>query len=162
MNRIFFFIVCVAIAGCSSDTKMEPIREKFGTNKNALRKGLHLVPVDAALHIIEDASVEGRRFIFMYKPETEMSEAGFLRKIILLDTLKQNIWREEDYFKNPSEKRYLVTTHDYRDNQTTIAVQDIADDQYKGQPAYSNSWAINTAEADSVLQSWKVTLNPFK
>jgi hypothetical protein len=156
MKRITLIIIYIAILNCSCSNKLKDIRKKFGTEQNNVRQRLHLVSVDPTFELKEDITVENRRYIFVNKKETELTTPNYLRKIILLDTSKQIISFEEDHFMNPIEKKYLIISHDYKTNLTTIELQNIS-----GNPSNSESKYVDIIQADSILKSWKISLNPF-
>jgi hypothetical protein len=157
MKNVATGLICTLLFTCSCNDKLKSIGKTFGTDQNEIRKQLHLVPVDSAFQLNEDISIEGRHFIFVNKKESQISGPEYLRKSILLDTLQQKISDEEDYFKNPVEKKYLIINHDYITNKTSIVLQDIVD-----HPSNSMSVNLDNKQADSVLSSWKISINPFR
>jgi hypothetical protein len=156
MKKSIFVLVYITIFNCSCNDNLKGIRKTFGTGQNIARQKYHLVPVTDSFQLNEDDAVEERRFIFVNKKESKLEVPGYLRKIILLDTSKQYISFEEDYFKNPVEKMYLIVRHEYISNLTHVTLQTIADD-----PMYSQGQSITEKQADSILKSWKISLNPF-
>ncbi len=133
------------------------ILEKFGTGQNAGRKALHLAPVEKNIKPKEDVAVEGRRYIFIHKDEVDIIKPEYLRKIILLDPDKEHISVEQDYFKNPIEGKYLIVEHTYSQNQTSIRLSEITPNIQM-----NTSIELSLAQADSVLEFWKIDINPFK
>ena len=156
MKKLTFFITYIIIFNCSCNDKLNDIRKTFGTDQNSVRQGLHLVPVDPTFQFKEDISVEGRRFIFVNKEENKLTTSDYLRKIILLDTSNRNISIEEDYFKNPIEKKYLIISHYYKTNLTNLVLQNISET-----PLNNESISVDNIQADSILKSWKISRNPF-
>ena len=155
--KYYSFLLCCIILFYSCSDNLKTVRKTFGTDKNSSRQALHLVTVDPAFQLIEDNSLEDRRFIFVNKKEAELKTSDFIRKTILLDTTKQNITIEEDTYKNPDDKKYLIVTHDYLSGLTNIDLQDITE-----YPSNNTSAKIDIKQADSILKSWKITINPFK
>jgi len=155
--KFYYLLLCFTILYYSCSDNLKTARKTFGEEKNASRQALHLVSVDPAFKIIEDNSLANRRFIFINKIETELENPDFLRKSILIDKTKQHITIEEDTYKNPNIKKYLIVTHDYLSNFSNIELQDI--NEYVSNNA---SIKIDTRQADSILKSWKIKTNPFK
>lgn len=149
MQRIFLLLV-LSIVFMSCNDNEESVKTKFGIEKNADRVPLHLVAVDPGTKIEEDISLEGRRFIFVNQREAGISSPAYLRKIIVLDSARNAISTEEDYFKNPGESKYLVTTHRYYSGETTITLQ-----------ADGGSILVSKEQADSILRAWSIKQNPF-
>ncbi len=79
----------------------------------------------------------------IYRPE-------YLRKIIVLDSARNAISIEDDYFKNPRENQDLIISHKYYSGQTTIMLG-------------SDDWSIyiSKKQADSLLKVWHIKQNPF-
>ncbi|MGC4103789.1 hypothetical protein [Ferruginibacter sp.] len=152
MKKILIIILSPLLLFCSCKNKLADVYKKFGTGQNKERQQLHLVPVDSSLQCNEDISAEDRRFIFLHKKETELAAPAYLRKIILLDASKQTIATEEDHFKNPLQKKYLITSHDYTTSTTTIVLQDIPG---------TTSVTLDNMQADSILKNWEISDNPF-
>jgi hypothetical protein len=155
MKHATLALIYLIICSCSGKNKLNSIRQTFGLDQNNARK-FRLVAVEPNFKLTEDISIEGRRFIFVNDEESKLTVPGYLRKIILLDSTKQYISLEEDYFKNPVEKKYLIVQHVYSTSLTTISLQYIAED-----PGGGSSVFINMAQADSVLRSWNISRNPF-
>lgn len=157
MKNIPLIITCIIITCYSCNDKLQDIRKTFGTDKNIDRKDLYLVTVDPRFQLNEDPGDEGRLFIFVNKKELELKTPDFLRKIILLDSARQHIMLEQDHFKNPVERKYLIAGHDYFSGRTIIYLEDI-NDSLPG----NRSVAVNLKQADSIVKSWNVQTNPFK
>jgi hypothetical protein len=63
---------------------------------------------------------------------------------------------EEDYFKNPIEKKYLIICHDFKTNTKNLVLQKISENM-----SGNDSRTINNIQADSMLKSWRVSRNLF-
>jgi hypothetical protein len=155
MNKaiLLVFLLSIFYSSCQDDLKQ--IEGKFGVGGNDVREKLHLVAVDPTFKVKEDLSVEGRRYIFVNKHEPDITKSEYLVKIILLDSSRQYIISEEDHFKNPIEGKYLVVHHSYIDNSTNIDLQTISEN------INNKANSLNSNQADSVLKTWRISLNPF-
>jgi hypothetical protein len=131
---------------------LKNIKNKFGVDQNAIRQKLNLVAVDPAFKLKEDV---GERYIFVNKHEPDITGPEFLTKIIVLDSSGQSIQSEEDDYKNPIEGKHLIVHHNYFDSSTNIYLEIISEN--------INNKSINLTikQADSILKSWKIGVNPF-
>ncbi len=145
--KSFIFLVILTI---SCKTNIDKIRSDFGVKQNENRIKLHLAPVDLESDFKEDITYEARRFIFVNENEKSITSPAFLRKTIMLDSSGKKVLSEEDYYANPISNSYLIVTHSYFDGKTMIVLQ-----------ANHESSFLSVAQADSVLRSWSVDVNPF-
>jgi|GEM_PF-2696601 len=157
MNKLTSLLLFFLLLLGACKNRLEDIYKKFGTDLNKDRLQFHLVVVDPnSFQIVEDPSDKRRRYIFVDHTENKLSYPAFLRKIIMLDSTRQKLSFEEDYFKNPAQRKYIVIRHDYTFNSTDVYLQSFMD-------LYSTTeskW-IDNKQADSVLKSWNVSRNPF-
>ena len=151
---LLILITLLIISGCSQNERLNRVQNNFGENYNAIRKEFSLVPVDSSLHLTEN--IENSRYIFVHEYEKGIKHPAYLYKTILLDSAGLHETYEEDLFTNPGEEKYLVLTHNFVQNKTTIEIQGNSENL-----AANHSVEIQKDQADSILRKWNVHPNPF-
>ena len=149
-------LLIIAVCFCSCKENSINLREKFGSNYDSLRSKLHLVMVKDRFKLIENGLYD-KQLVFANVNEVDLKTPAYIRKLIITDSSKQKISLEEDYFKNPTLKEYLISSHFYYLDSTRIVIQRINDIVSQG-----NSIEINNSQADSIIKSWEIGINPFK
>jgi len=132
----------------------------YGTEYNSVREGLPLMPVTPGMKFIEGGVMD--RYIFVNASEHDAIKPTFLHKVILLTADSLKLYREEDNYLNPVEKKYLIVTHIYYPKDSTTVVIQSINDNLASRSGGDSEYPVNYIEADSTLKSWKIKPNPIR